>query len=520
VCLLLAPALAAVWLVPWFSTQDGPAHLYNAWIIDRTTAGDRTFLPFYEVRWNPLPNWAGHLALIGLLRVVPPWAADRIVTSVSLVGLAAAMAWLRARVAGGRGSLAALAFAALLSLGFSWLMGFASFQLGACLFPITLGVWWEGRDDLQPGRMLALSALLVLGYFAHLVSLGLTVCALLFLAIASPGETRGARLQRTSACLAPLVLLGVVYLRLSRQGGPMHPKFPLPVEFLSVAGWVKRLGWVDPISVAIKDGLPFADHVAPLYAAFSPAVWLAVAGLLGLATAWRRSDSDRRTGERRAWQALAAILVCGGVFGPDSLGPGHGDYLPQRVALLGLVALVPAFEGPSRSWIGRATTAAVAVALVLQTVIVWDFALDAQAKVSQVIAAGPSLGRGRRTATLLTDLKTRFRPNALLHADCWLGVDEDAILWSNYETRHYYFPVQFRPELSRPDSFELEQIALLGGTAEAADRWERVLDLYRDAIDRVIVWRENSALDAITERWFELVDRRGDVRVFRRREGR
>jgi hypothetical protein len=160
------------------------------------------------------------------------------------------------------------------------------------------------------------------------------------------------------------------------------------------------------------------------------------------------------------------------------------------------------------------------VSLALQTVVVWDYALDAQAKVSQFVAAGPSLGRGQRTATLLTDVKTRFRPNALLHADGWLGVSEDAVLWSNYEARHYYFPVQFRPELARPDSFELEQIALRGGTAEAADRWEKVLETYRDAIDRVIVWREDPTLDAITERWYELVDRRGDVRVFRRREGR
>jgi hypothetical protein len=241
---------------------------------------------------------------------------------------------------------------------------------------------------------------------------------------------------------------------------------------------------------------------------------------LGLASAWRRSATDRRTRERRAWQALAAILVLGGVFGPDSLGPGHGDYLPQRVALLGLVALVPAFEGLSKSLLRRAMTAAVAVALALQTIVVWDYALDAQAKVSQMVAAGPSLGRNQRTATLLADLKTRFRPNAMLHADCWLGVFEDAVLWSNYETRHYYFPVQFRPELVRPDSFELEQIALRGGTAEAADRWERVLESSRDAIDRLIVWRSEPGLDAITERWFEMVDRRGDVRVFRRREGR
>ena len=36
--------------------------------------------------------------------------------------------------------------AALLSANFLWLMGFTSFLLGSCLFPITLGIWWTGRD--------------------------------------------------------------------------------------------------------------------------------------------------------------------------------------------------------------------------------------------------------------------------------------------------------------------------------------------------------------------------------------
>lgn len=517
---LLVPAAAAIWAVPWFVTQDGLTHLYNARIINASTAADPAFSPYYEVHWKPLPNWAGHLTLIGLLKVVSPWTADRIVMTATLLGFAAATVWLRSRVVGGRSCLAACALSALLALSFSWLMGFSSFQLAACLFPITLGVWWKGRYGLRAGRMAGLSALLVLGYFSHLVSLGLTVCALLFLAVVLPtdGPSRWSRLWRTGASMAPLLGLGAMYLRLSRQGGPMEPKFPALEEFLSVSGWVKRLGWVDPISVAVKDGLPFTDCEAPWFAVFSPVVWLALAGLLGLATAWRRG-SERRSFERRAWQALAAILVLGGVFGPDALGPGHGDYLPQRVALLGLVALVPTLDR-GRSWTRRAAAGAIFVALALQTVVVWNYALDSQRKVAQMVALGPAVGRGQRVATLLTDVRTRFRVNSLLHADCWLGISDGAILWSNYETRYYYFPVQFRPELHRPDSFELEQIALLSGSTEAKARWARLLETYHDAIDRVIVWGTDPGLDGITTRWYEPMGKAGEARLYRRREGR
>jgi hypothetical protein len=41
----------------------------------------------------------------------------------------------------------------------------------------------------------------------------------------------------------------------------------------------------------------------------------------------------------------------------------------------------------------------------------------------------------------------------------WLvyGLGTGNIIWNNYETRHYYFPVQFRAGLDRPDSGDLER---------------------------------------------------------------
>src|SRR5262249_435368 len=50
----LGPALAALVAVPWFVTQDGPAHLYNAEILARSVATQSPFLASYRVRWEPL----------------------------------------------------------------------------------------------------------------------------------------------------------------------------------------------------------------------------------------------------------------------------------------------------------------------------------------------------------------------------------------------------------------------------------------------------------------------------------
>ena len=189
----LAPVLSAIWLLPWFVTQDGPAHVYNAQILADSFDPRSPSRAIYTISWKPIPNWMGHIVLAGLVSWLPAWVADRIMTSATLVGLAFATLWLRWRVAGGKGLVSAALLSALLAMNFAWLMGFTSFVLGSCLFPITLGIWWAGRYRLSNSRIASLAALLCLGYFCHLVSLGLTVVGL----VGAVGSRPGPAWQRT-----------------------------------------------------------------------------------------------------------------------------------------------------------------------------------------------------------------------------------------------------------------------------------------------------------------------------------
>src|SRR4051794_23864438 len=242
----LAPALSALAAVPWFVTQDGPAHLYNAEILARSFDADSPFAPSYRVRWEPLPNWAGHLVLAGLRTLTTPRGANLAINALTLAGFAASVLWLRWTVAGPRGLGVAAVLAALLGLNVAWLLGFTSFLLGACLFPLTLGVWWAGRDRLDWRRVAMLSGLLVLGYFGHLVSLGLTVVGLAVLVLLTPTPGRGRagsrrawadRLGRTAVAALPLVPLGLIYLNLTRRGGRMHPVWGHLTDPLSPRAW-------------------------------------------------------------------------------------------------------------------------------------------------------------------------------------------------------------------------------------------------------------------------------------------
>ena len=398
-------------------------------------------------------------------------------------------------------------------------------MLGACLFPITLGVWWPHRDRLTPGRIAIVALLLALGYFCHLVSLGLTVLAMAFLSVAAPVQGdptshwrhRFARLGRTCATMVPVVFLGIGYLQIATHRAPMRPVWRNLATPWSLRYWMARLDWTDPVSLAVKDGLPFTDREGRPFIMFAPVIWLGIA-LAIWAYITIRTTTARRS-DRQGWMFLAALLIAGGIAGPDSFGEAHGDYLPQRIVLLGLVAIVPIFDISLSTWSGRGVTSALAAALLLQSAIVWDYAFYSDRTAGQIIRARDAVADGQRVAAVLASTRSRFRANPLLHAENWLGVGTGNVIWNNYETLHYYFPVQFQPGLDRPRPDDLEWVSIHEDPGEAGKRsraWEKILTRHAGSIDVVVVWKSDPALDAITRRWFDHAEQRGDVRIFRR----
>ena len=168
---LLSPFVVAIWTVPGFSTQDGPTHLYNAWILSRSFEPDSPYQFCFQVRWQPLPNWTGHLALAGLVRVVFPATADRIMITVTLAGFAFASSGCagksRRRSAAGR-----LPADREPGPNFLWLMGFTGFCSGVAS---CRSRWVSGGAAAMNSRRAAgrTRGTVRLGYFCHLVSLGL-----------------------------------------------------------------------------------------------------------------------------------------------------------------------------------------------------------------------------------------------------------------------------------------------------------------------------------------------------------
>jgi hypothetical protein len=247
---------------------------------------------------------------------------------------------------------------------------------------------------------------------------------------------------------------------------------------------------------------------------------LAFAVMLYSAIRTRRARPSQGSDERLGWAWLAGLLLIGGIVGPDSFGGSHGGILQPRVVLLGLVALVPIAEFDTRIWSGQLIAVALVIALGVQSAVVWDYALTSRRMAGALVAAREAVGTNQRVASLLVyHSSNRFRVDPLVHADNLLGIGTGNIIWSNYETDVYYFPVRFRPEIARPMPSDLTQFASTVGPANAnlrASLWKHVIDDHLADIDTLVIWGSDPQLDAINRLHFDTVYRNDNVRVLRR----
>jgi len=260
-----------------------------------------------------------------------------------------------------------------------------------------------------------------------------------------------------------------------------------------------------------------------LYAPFTPVVLFGLAlSFMVLATlAACRASRPATTSPLWGWWVLAAVLLVGGVAGPDTLGSDNGWYLQQRVVLLGLASLVPVLSIGATGRLGFASAVFLLGALTVQSATVWHYAQVSERTAGVILKATPAVGTGRRVGTLFTGIgKFGFRANPILHADCAVGVGTGNTVWANYETQFYYFPVHFREGLKRPVAGEFEELSKLDSpesSAERLARWTDLLTSYHEVIDVLLVWGQQPDLDAVSGRWYRVAYTDGQLRVFHRK---
>ena len=222
---ILAFQLYIPWSVPHLATQDGPAHVYTAFVT-RDLVLHRHTSPYhqmYRVQKSLLPNWTCTLLLACYLGVFGPDHAEAFLMSICLLAGYGAFAYcLRVLQAGMPGALLLANW--LLQSWFLW-GGFYNFYLGMVLLPLIVGGYLRYQRRFDRLRAGLLAAALVVLFFTHLLPAAFALAILSVLALwLGFWQRDGWRpLLLLLAALCPAAVLILRYALQWRSAAIYHP---------------------------------------------------------------------------------------------------------------------------------------------------------------------------------------------------------------------------------------------------------------------------------------------------------
>jgi hypothetical protein len=466
----------------------------------------------------------------------PARTADRIVMLITSVGLGCSALWLRQKVAGRDGLSVIAVLALLVSVNKLWFLGLYPFLLGACLFPVTLGLWWKWREEMKAWRAAVLAALLVAGYFLHIVSVGLTAVGLVTLAAATPGTNLRKRWLWSGLSLIPLSCLAAWFGLLMRSSSREGAEWIGLNDAWSLSSWFEYLQAPDLLSISFKSSFlgilslstdcPFVDAPSTQFAVLTPALWATIGVIAMIVSSLRGnfSKSAFLSSQHRGWIVLTAFLLAFGLFGPSNTG--QGAILRERVLLLGLIALASSLRFDAGKPPARIGAIFLTLALILQIAFTWDYALRSNRLAGEVVRCGDHIENGQRVAMVLIDTRTHYAVTPFVNIVNQLGVGSERIIWNNYGPNYYYMPVSFSNKEAQDCLTGINSLneSFISGRAEEAasmnpQKWAETFDHVFNRTDVLIMWGSSSWFDSISARWFERdpVFEQEQVRLFRRK---
>ena len=192
---------------------------------------------------------------------------------------------------------------------------------------------------------------------------------------------------------------------------------------------------------------------------------------------------------------LAALLLVGRHCRTRLFGAAHGEFLPQRVVLLGFIALVPIFDVDRSRWWGRALLASLIAAVALQSAIVWDYGLYSDRTAGQIIRAGAIVGRDQQDRHAARDIPSPVPRQPVASRRKLAG--------GRHRQRHLEQlrgtslllsgPVQARNRAAAPGrpGAGLDPRGSRRTRRTALRDWEQILSRYADSIDVILIWKSD-----------------------------
>lgn len=508
-CLHLLP----VWAYHYVPTQDGPSHLDNAQILKELGNSDAGYDAFFEVRAEPIPNWTSHLILAGMLYVVPPLTAEKLLLSAYIMGFASSIRYFLG--AFGKRSRPISWFGLLFIYNRCFWMGFYNFCLSLNLVWLILGYCLRRREQLRLAHASVLTVLFLLAYFTHLVGFVVALTGALPASImAKPRRILAPILICVSA--SPSCFLTLDYFeqsgfveqgagrRLMRQslmllqGGPMEKGIDSQLLALDRELFEHHAG----------AHLPFTLFVIPLFLMLA-AIASAESGYYSwLAPTQEATEvvDDKTDGEPSgapcsrpapSWLVpllLGVVMLAFYLVVPNNLDGvdrrvAHGGFLKSRLALFAPLLWLACLREPVTPS-ARLVSRALVGALIGVNLFLVTRTFQADNEMLERFTAGiEAVGCGHRLVANGTSRTSRIA-NPLANARHYYCLGTNNVSVINYEASTPHFPIKYHRRVP------------LGNKTE---------------VDVRINWQTSPGN---ADPAWELILARGDLQILRRREGR
>jgi len=338
--LLMAAFCICVLSMPLFPSQDGPNHLFDAYIFGKLlTHSPTVYSSYYFIRYLFPPYSVHYYLLVALMKVASPLLADKLVVCLIIITFCCGLRYL-AKGIGPSGNVLSL-FAFAIVLNWPLAMGFENFCLALAMDLWALGLWVRFAHD----RALAKRTLFVLLSFlialTHPVALPLLVlfCGMdLALRSASSLKCRPLKQDALEFKLADLVTLlcsgcFIFYIALFIDNHAAGSNKTAPYS----ATWTMRT-YPAMYGLAFfgKHGIESIFYRALLILVFFIAIYIAFAAV-------RQRSGISRLGQPESFLAITLLTFIVLPFVPRSINDPY--YLVVRMLVVVWVGAIASASG-------------------------------------------------------------------------------------------------------------------------------------------------------------------------------
>lgn len=169
--------LLPIWAFKYFPSQDGPAHLYNAFLIHEFISPTHDiFQQYYHLNTNLDPTWFVHLILVALMFFFDPLISEKIFLTVYVVMFVVSVRYALGAINPRSRWLVFLAFPLIYSYILN--MGFYANSISYPMSFFVLGYWFHYSSKWTLKKLITFGMLVFLLYLFHIVSFAMTMGAL------------------------------------------------------------------------------------------------------------------------------------------------------------------------------------------------------------------------------------------------------------------------------------------------------------------------------------------------------